>query len=120
MRSRGWTEAEVAERILPYMPPMPPTVPGDPAQGGGEETVALPARVSTAWLDRHLPAMDRRQLRLVVEELERRGWPAGELAMAVLPHLLPQVPPADAEAILEGLRELGMTEEEISRLSAGP
>lgn len=119
MRRRGWTEAEVAERILPYMPPMPPTVPGDPARGGGEETIALPARVSTAWLDGHLPAMDRRQLRLVVEELERRGWSAGELAMTVLPHLLPQVPPADAEAILEGLRELGMTEEEISRLSAG-
>jgi len=119
MRSRGWTEAEVAERILPYMPPLPPTAPGGEAGAGEEEAVSLPERVSAAWLDRHLPAMDRRQLRLVVEELERRGWPAGELAMAVLPHLLPKLPPADAEAILEGLRELGMTDEEVARLSPG-
>lgn len=120
MRSRGWTEAEVAERILPYMPPMPPTAPGGPARAGGQETVSVPADVSTAWLDRHLPAMDRRQLRLVVEELERREWPAGELALTVLPHLLPKVPPPDAEAILEGLRELGMTDEEIDRLRRSP
>ena len=116
MRSRGWTEAEVAERILPYMPPMPPTAAVGPAGAGGEEPVSLPAGVSTAWLDRHLPAMDRRQLRLVVEELERRGWPAGELAITVLPHLLPKLPLADAEAILQGLRELGMANEEIARL----
>ncbi len=109
----------MAERILPYMPPNPPTAPGGDVSTRGEPGISLPARVSTAWLDRELPAMDRRQLRLVVEELERRGWPAGELAVAVLPHLLPKLPPADAKAVLEGLRELGMTEEEFARLEPG-
>ncbi len=60
--------------------------------------------------------MDRGQIRLVVEELEGRGWAATEVAVAVLPHLLPKLPPADADAILAGLRELGMTDEELARL----
>lgn len=119
MRGRGWTEAEVAERILPYMPPTPPAAASGDARSGGERAISLPARVSTAWLDRHLPAMDRGQIRLVVEELERRGWPTPEVAVAVLPHLLPKLPPADANAILAGLRELGMTEEELARLAPG-
>ena len=120
MRRRGWSEAEVAERILPYMPPNPPTARSGDGPSRGELGISpLPAAVSTAWLDRHLPALARRELRLVVEELERRGWPAGELAVAVLPHLLPKLPPADAKAVLEGLRELGMTEEELVRLDPG-
>jgi len=110
MRGRGWTEAEVAERILPYMPPAPPA-------GDGERALSMPARASTAWLDHQLPAMDREQIRAVVEELEGRGWPAAEVAIAVLPHLLPKLAPADANAILAGLRELGMTEEELTRLA---
>lgn len=116
MRRRGWTEAEIAERILPYMPPTsPPTAGGDARAGAGRAT-SVPARVSTAWLDRRLPAMDRGQIRQVVEELERRGWPAAELSLAVLPHLLPKLSPADAKAILAGLRELGLSEEQLARL----
>lgn len=95
VRSRGWSEAEVAERILPYMPPAS----SDPA-------ISVPAQVSAEWLDRRLPAMDRGQIRLVVDELERRGWPPTEVAETVLPHLLPKLPTADAEAILTGLGEL--------------
>ncbi len=118
MRSRGWTEAEVAERILPYMPPLSePAGAGLPA--GEARGVSVPDEVSTAWLDRHLPAMDRGQIRLVVEELERRGWPPTQLAVEVLPHLLPKLPPADANAILTGLRELGMSEDEVARLAPG-
>jgi len=110
----------VAERILPFMPSAPPApASGDP-RVGDPEPIPVPAQVSTAWLDRHLPAMDRGQVRLVVEELERRGWPATELAVAVLPHLLPKLGPADASAILAGLMELGMTEEEIARLAPRP
>lgn len=105
MRDRGWTEAEIAERILPYMPRVPPA----PAH--------VPAEVSTAWLDRHLPAMDREQIGVVVAELERRGWPAPELALAVLPHLLPKLPPADANAILAELGTLGLSREQIARLA---
>lgn len=107
MRGRGWTEAEVAQRILPYLPPTFPGSAGGDVPAGAGRAVSLPARVSTAWLDRHLPAMDRRQIQFVVEELERRGWPPTELAAAVLPHLLPKLPPADSDAILEGLGELG-------------
>ncbi len=114
MRDRGWTEAEVAERILPYMP----RAPASGHTGAGERpAIALPARVSTAWLDRQLPAMERGQIGCVVEVLERRGWPASDLAMAVLPHLLPKLPAADANAILAGLGELGMTAEEVARLA---
>ena len=137
MRRRGWTEAEVAERIMPYMPPGPPAPSGGEARAGearagaaragaartgAAPAVSVPARVSTAWLDRHLPAMDREAIGLVVEELERRGWPATELAVTVLPHLLPKLSPADANAILAGLGALGMTAEEIARLApaAGP
>ncbi len=119
MRARGWTEAEVAERILPYMPRTRPGAASGEVRAGAEQQISVPTRVSTSWLDRHLPAMDRGQIRLVVEELERRGWPATELAVAVLPHLLPKLPRADADAILAGLKELGMTEEEIARLRPG-
>jgi len=117
MRRRGWTEAEVAERILPYMPVGPPIRARGDVPAGRGQGVQVPAPVSTAWLDRHLPAMDREQIRLVVEELERRGWPATRLAMAVMPHVLPKLSTADANAIRVGLRELGMTEEELDRLS---
>lgn len=123
MRGRGWSEAEVAERILPYMPPAGRGEAGGaggdapPGRGRGRgRGLTVPVRVSTAWLDRHLPTMDREGIRLVVEELEQRGWTATALAIAVLPHLLPKLPAADATAILEGLRELGLREKEIARL----
>jgi hypothetical protein len=120
MRARGWTEAEVAERILPFMPPTAAAAPsGGDASAGGPPAVSLPARVSAAWLDRHLPPMSRKEMSAVVEELERRGWAAGDVAVAVLPHLLPKLPPADADAILAGLKALGMTEGEVARLAPG-
>jgi hypothetical protein len=78
----------------------------------------MPADVTPAWLDEHLPAMDRRQMRLVVDELERRGWPLATVAMAVLPHLLPKLPADDARAIIAGLAELGMSGEEIARATS--
>ena len=118
MRGRGWTEAEVAERILPYMPASSGPA-GDSPQAGGVGAISVPAQASTTWLDRHLPPMDRGQIRLVVGELERRGWQPTEVAVAVLPHLLPKLPRADANAILGGLRELGMTEDEVARLAPG-
>ncbi len=117
MRGRGWTEAEVAERILPYMPPVPPTRASGDGRAAETPAVSVPAQVSIAWLDRRLPAMDRGEIQLVVEELERLGWPATEVAIAVLPHLLPKLPPEDVKAILAGLSELGMTEQEIARLA---
>ena len=115
MRDRGWTEAEIAERILPYMPPPAPA--RDEAPGGGG--ISLPPEVTTDWLDRHLPAMDREQIRLVVEELERRGWPTTKVTFTVLPHLLPKLPPADANAIVTELAALGLSQEEIARLAPG-
>lgn len=114
MHDRGWTEAEVAERILPYMPRRGQSP--DESSAGGRPAVSVPARVSVEWLDRRLPAMDRRDIGLVVEELERRGWPATDVAAAVLPHLLGKLPPVDATAVLDGLGELGMSAEEIARL----
>lgn len=117
MRRKGWTEEEVAQRILPFMPPLTPTPEGGEAEAVGPRAVSVPPRVSTRWLDRHLPAMDRTQIRLVVEELERRGWPPTDLAVAVLPHLLPKLPHEDADAILAGLKELGLTDGEIARLA---
>ncbi len=53
----------------------------------------------------------------VVDELERRGWSPGDAAVAVLPHLLPKLPPEEVDAILAGLREIGLSEEDIARLS---
>ena len=117
MRDRGWTEAEIAERILPYMPRIPPTPARDEALGG--RGVSVPAEVTTDWLDRNLPAMDREQIRQVVEELERRGWPTTKVTFTVLPHLLPKLPPADASAILAELRALGLSQDEIARLAPG-
>ena len=109
LRSKGWSEAELAQKILPFMPPPPPK----PAPG----TVSLPPRVSRAWLDRHLPEMHRRDIQSVVDELEQRGWSTVELGMAVLPHLLPKLPPDDADAILAGMKDLGMTDAQIARLA---
>jgi len=115
MRRKGWTEAEIAEQILPYMPRARPGQAGSVARAGGAG-ISVPARVSNAWLDQQLPAMDREQIRFVVEELEQRGWPATKVAVAVLPHLLPKLPAEDADAILAGLKRLGMTDDEIARL----
>lgn len=119
MRARGWTEAEVAERIMPFMPPGTAEPAGEAASAGGEAArpaISVPRRVSTQWLDRRLGAMEVEEIRVVVDELERRGWPPTELAAAILPHLLPKLSPADARAILKGLKELGMTDEEVARL----
>lgn len=135
LRSKGWSEEKLAELILPYMPRGGPVAPGPaphvsaprlPAPPGSAppplgarraqaQPGLVPADVTPAWLNEHLPAMDRRQMRLVVDELEARGWPSGTVAVAVLPHLLPKLPAEDARAIIAGLAELGMSEEEIVR-----
>ena len=146
LQSKGWTEEQVAEFILPFMPreadspaPIPGTrgpkvmtwAPDDPPveTSPGEPSVpappadapfALPPDVTRSWLDDHLPQMDRRQLRLVVDELERRGWPPDAVAMAVLPHLLPTLPAAERRAIVAGLAELGMDGVEIARATRPP
>lgn len=86
----------------------------------GEPSVTLPPDVTRPWLDEHLAQMDRRQLRSVVDELERRGWPPGEVAMAVLPHLMPLLPSEDRRAIVAGLSELGMDGVEIARATRTP
>lgn len=114
LRRKGWTEEELAQKILPYMPRQAP-----PAGGRAATAVVLPDPVTRHWLDRELPAMDRGQIRQVVDELERRGWPAARAAVTVLPHLLPRLPPEDAQAILAGLRELGMSESEIASVARG-
>ena len=137
LRGKGWTEEQLAEFILPYMPreARPPArggqvegaqVGGGPSESGeqaiseGAQAASLPSDVTRAWLDDHLPAMDRRQLRLVVDELERRGWPSGTVAMTVLPHLLPRLPDEDVRAVVAGLADLGMTDEEIARATTRP
>ena len=112
LRRKGWTEEEIAEQILPYMPR-----PRRPPDGDESRLRYIPAGVSTAWLDRHLPAMDPEGIRRVVDELERRGWSSTDAAVAVLPHLLPKLPPDEVDAILAGLKEIGMSEEDIARLS---
>ncbi len=109
LRGKGWTQEEIAELILPYMP--------RPRAGEGSPSPHVPTDVSTAWLDEHLPALDREGIRRVVEELERRGWSAADAAMAVLPHLLPKLPPEDVDAILVGLQDMGVPEEDLARLS---
>ena len=117
LRQLGWTEEEVAEQILPFMPRPRPGRKESEARVVEPPAVSVPARVSTTWLDEQLPAMDRQQIRLVVEELEQRGWPPTRLAVAVLPHLLPKLPAEDVDAILAGLKQLGMTDDEIARLA---
>ena len=152
LRSKGWTEEQVAEFILPYMPreaepaagseggaPIPGTCAGRVMTWAPDErpewsspdeqpvappaagpSLTLPPDVTRSWLDEHLPQMDRRQLRLVVDELERRGWPSGVVAMAVLPHLLPTLPAADRRAVVAGLSKLGMDGVEIARATRPP
>ncbi|MDP2341560.1 MAG: hypothetical protein Q8O67_11400 [Deltaproteobacteria bacterium] len=153
LRSKGWTEEQVAEFILPYMPreagtpairggdgaPIrgargagtmawaadessvaPPRAEQPPAAPPADPPVALPPDVTRSWLDEHLRQMDRRQLRFVVDELERRGWPSGAVAMAVLPHLLPTLPIADRRAVIAGLSKLGMNGVEIARATRPP
>lgn len=109
LRKEGWSEQKLSERILPFMP-RPPR----PLEAG---TVSLPPKVSRAWLDQNLPAMHHEDIRRVVEQLEQRGWPTVELSMVVLPHLLPKLPRADADAIVSGLRELGMTDAQVAEVS---
>lgn len=114
LRRKGWSEEKLAEHILPYMPPPQPSSGG----GGDDAGVEIPPDVSSAWLDEHLPAMDRYRIRSVVDELERRGWLPADAAVAVLPHLLPKLPPDDAEAILASLRDIGLSEDQIRSLTA--
>ncbi len=139
LRRQGWSERRLAELILPYMPhqaapharppapdarpPAPDARPAAPdarpaapeAAAQPDPEISLPADVTPAWLDRHLPALDRHGLRLVVDALEHRGWPPGRVATIVLPHLLPRLPAEDARAVVAGLAKLGLSEEEIAR-----
>ncbi len=111
LRQKGWTEEQLAEQILPYMPrPRPPR----PRDASGPFYV--PAGVSTAWLDRYLPAMDAAGIRRVVDELERRGWSSAHAAVAVLPHLLPKLSSEEVDAILAGLVDIGVPPEDIAAL----
>ena len=114
LRSKGWSEEEIAEQILPYMPRENP-----PPAGRASGPFYVPAGISTAWLDRNLPAMDAVGIRRVVDELERRGWSQADVAVAVLPHLLPKLPTENVNAILDGLAELGLSQEDIERLAPG-
>ena len=115
LRSKGWTEQQLAEFILPYMPREDRSPAAFRARAVQEPPIELPPVVSTDWLYAHLPALDRGQIGLVVDELERRGWSPGTVAMAVLPYLLPKLPAEDAQAVVAGLARLGMSEEEIAR-----
>ena len=115
LRSKGWSEQQLAEFILPYMPREDGSPAALRARALEAPPIELPPVVSADWLDERLPALDRGQIRLVVDELERRGWSRGTVAMAILPHLLPKLPAADAQAVVAGLARLGMTEEEIAR-----
>lgn len=117
LRSKGWSEQQLAELILPYMPREERSPAALRARAVEQPPIELPPVVSTDWLDARLPALDRGQIRLVVDELERRGWPPGTVALAVLPHLLPKLPAEDAQGVVAGLARLGMTEEEIARVS---
>ena len=112
LRSKGWSEDKLAQHILPFMPRFPHAALGS-ASGDGAEEVFVPLPVSRQWLDEQLPGMDRGQIRLVVDELERRGWSAKDAALLVLPHLLPKLPDEDALAVVAGLERLGLTEREI-------
>lgn len=107
LRAAGWSEQQLADQVLPFMPPEAVTAAG---------AVALPDPVSRQWLEHELPAMSPRQLRLVVEELERRGWSPARAALAVLPHLLPKLAPDDARAIVADLPRLGLSDEQVARL----
>lgn len=115
LRTKGWSEQQLAEFILPYMPREDRSPAALRARAVEAPPIGLPPLVSTDWLDAHLPALDRRQIRLVVDELERRGWSPGTVAVTVLPHLLPKLAAEDAQAVVAGLARLGMTEEEIAR-----
>lgn len=110
VRGKGWSEQKIAELILPYLPP-----PGSPIADGPYARV--PPNPPRGWFERHLPDMDASELRRVVDDLERRGWSQPDIALTVLPHLLPKLPPPDADAILDGLRDLGFAEDDIAELS---
>ena len=118
LRGKGWSEEKLARYVLPFMPREDELEQTWLAsRRPREETVALPAQLSQAWLDEQLPAMSPRQIGLVVEQLEGRGLSPREAAVAVLPHLLPKLEPDDVQAILAGLPGLGLSDEEIARLT---
>ncbi len=116
LRGKGWSEEKLARHILPYMPVEDPTK-LDANIHGPPEAVWVPAQVSAAWFDQRLPDMSPAEIRMVVEELERRGWSPAQTAVAVLPHLLPKLPEDDARAIVAGLERLGVSKDEIARLA---
>lgn len=107
LRKKGWSEERLAKHIFPFMPRSPRAA----------ESSHVPPGASSVWLDRHLPGMNREQIAGVVDELERRGWSPAEVAVAVLPHLLPKLPREDADAVLAGLVEIGLPPDEIARLA---
>jgi hypothetical protein len=117
LRGNGWSDEKLAELVLPYMPRDPRPGMLGPAPDDEAVEVPVPTHVSPDWLDRHLPEMDPRQLRHVVDELEKRGWSAADAAVAVLPHLLPKLREDDAQAIIDSLPRLGMSEAQIARVA---
>lgn len=110
LRGQGWSDEKLAEQVLPFMPP---------AAVAEDGSVCVPEPVSRQWLEHELPGLSARQLALVVQELERRGWSPRHAALTVLPHLLPKLAPDDAQAIVAGLPRVGLGDEEIARLRRG-
>ena len=110
LRSQGWDDDTLARDILPFMPvdwtKVAPNVAPPP----------VPPRASPGWFDANLPSMSADEIRLVVRELESRGWPARDTALTILPHLLPKLSASEADAILAGLSDLGASDEDIARL----
>ncbi len=107
-----------------------------------------PPSFTHAWIRQTLPTASAPEARALLQTMRDRGWTETEVAERILPYMppmppapasgdapageagavsvlarvsavLPKLPPADANALLAGLRELGMTEEEIARLSGG-
>lgn len=110
LRGKGWDDEKLSQYVLPYMPRgASPVQPGEP--------VYVPVPVSRQWLNEELPTFDREQIQHVVEELERRGWSARDVAVAVLPHLLRKLPDDDALAVLAAAKRLGLRDDEVARLA---
>src|SRR5690349_429715 len=96
MRRRGWTDDDFEERVYPHLAPL-----------------ELPEDVTPAWLGEHLPRRSAADIEQALTTLETRGWPAIDLAVHVVPHLVRKASNDDVAGIVDGLRKEGMDDSEI-------
>lgn len=93
LRLQGWPDDEISQMVS-FLDAGDAALEEPPVAQQPPSALAIPARVTTSWLRRSVPSMDRSQLNELVEVLRRRKWSEGWLIDYVYLHASADVRPS--------------------------